>query len=255
VRLAATALAGVALALAAALAGAAAASVAAPSTSGNAAAIAYDRAAVRAEDHAPGYEWTEHGYITIRSRASSGRPAFAWEWSGLGNVAAGWAPVSEQGTVAFRGNGDVAWIIDELYPHCGATIDCTPNVPMQVIVTKAGMYVRQVGRNCSYRFAGGVPWSGLPGTGAPWFYALGDFAAPPRHAGPDTELTYTYLLGGADAARETDSFVTATKAISHAAIIVSAGRRLDALHPANRISYNYTPLAHTPPAPAVTVCR
>jgi len=221
------------------------------SATGNAKAIAFDRAAVVVENHAPGYTATERGLITMRSRRSGDKRSFELSW-GTGVIKPGWAAVAERLTFAQNG-GVITWITDDLTPLCSKGSDCKANLPAEVLVDFYGTYVRfEPSRgSCFYVFAGlRTPY---PATGVPWWSVGGDFLGPPRHQGADTLVEYTYPYGKTQVAQETDTIVTRTKAFRSGVVRVANGEH--ARPPwAFTFSAHFTGLQAAPPTPKVTVC-
>jgi hypothetical protein len=112
------------------LAAGAAVAAAQLSVTGNAKAIRFDRTAVAAENHAPGYTGTERGFLTMRSRLSGNKRSFELSW-GTGVIKQGWAAVAERLTFAQQG-GVTTWIADDLTPLCIKGSACKANLPAEV---------------------------------------------------------------------------------------------------------------------------
>src|SRR5579862_8711163 len=84
------------------MAAAAAAGAASP-VSGNARAIAFERAAYAADNHASGYRLVETGYFAMRALpGASGSVQFALKW-GTGVVPGGWTAAIGSASYALHG--------------------------------------------------------------------------------------------------------------------------------------------------------
>jgi hypothetical protein len=234
------------------LAASAAVAAAQSSVSGNAKAIAFDRAAVAAENRAPGYAATERGFITMRSTLSAGQPTLKLSW-GKSAIEAGWAAVAERLTIAQQG-GVTSWMSDRLTPLCTKGSACKTNLPAELLVDFYGTYVRFTSSSnpCFYVIAGlKTP---LPAAGAPWWTVGSDFLGPPRTQGADTVVEYTYPFGKTKTAREADTIVTRTKAFRSGVVSVANGTRAQPPW-AFTFSAHFTQLRRTPPTPKVTECE
>jgi hypothetical protein len=233
------------------LAASAAVAAAELSATGNAQAIAFDRAAVAAENRAPGYAVTQRGLITMRSTLAGGKHSVKLSW-GTGTIKPGWTAVAERLTFAQQ-DGLIAWITDDLTPLCIRGSDCKANLPIELVTNFYGAYLRFATSSspCFY-VAAGVR-SPYPDTEVPWWSVGGDFLGPPARHGADTVLTYTYPYGKTRVAEETDTIITRTKAFRTGVVRVANGRR--ARPPwAFTIRAHFTQLRHAPPAPTVTEC-
>ena len=231
----------------------AAASVA---TSGNAAAIAFERAVTSAENHAVGYLWNESGYIRMKSAVSGNKVSLALAW-GAGAIKPGWTATDAQGTLALHDDGRVSWLLVQLerLPPCTAGSACKANPMVDIVIDSAGTFIKaglsSAFNQCVVPYTAALPWTtGLPKTGGQWFSVHGDFQGPPRRDGADTLVTYTYPLGATQLARETDMIDTRAKAIKRATIKVTAGSRT------STFTDNYSQLTRLPfSAPPTTVCK
>jgi hypothetical protein len=233
-------------------AGAAEAATSAPPT-GNASAIAFDRAAVAAENRAPAYAGTQRGYLTMRSTRAGSAPVLELSW-GTGVIKPGWAAVQERLTIAQQG-GVTLWIDDLLTPLCIKGSACRTNIPVDLLTNFYGVYVRFPASHaaCFYVFSEiDAPYRG---TGTPWWTlpAGGRFLGPPRRSGADTLIRYSFPYSKAQTALETDTLVTRTKAFHAAVLRVANGPRARAPW-AFTVTADFIQLGRRPPQPQVTEC-
>ena len=126
---------------------AAAAAPAASSVSGNARAIAFERAAYAADNRAPGYRLIEAGYFAIRAlpgASGSARPALEW---GTG-VVPGLDRGDRSASYALH-RGRVTAVDLVVSPAAQGS----PDVPIEVLTTRHGVYWRlHRGRACFTRW-------------------------------------------------------------------------------------------------------
>jgi hypothetical protein len=221
------------------------------SATGNAKAIAFDRAAVAAENRAPGYTATQRGFITMLSRVSGNKRSFRLSW-GTGVIEPGWAAVAEKLTFAQQ-SGVTSWVTDDLTPLCTKGSNCKANLPAEVLTDFYGVYVRfePSSGSCFSVFPGlRTPY---PATGVPLWSVGGDFLGPPRHQGAQTVIEYTYPYRKTQVAQETDTIVTRTKAFRSGVVRVANGKR--ARPPwVFTFSAHFTQLQQAPPTPKMTIC-
>jgi len=218
---------------------------------GDANAIAFDRAVVAQANRAPGFSATQQGLLTMRSRQSGNVRSFELSW-GAAVIKPRWTAVAERLTFAQFG-GVTTWITDNLTPICTRASDCKGNLPAEVLTDFYGVYVRfEPSRgSCFYLFPGlRTPY---PGTGTPWWSVGGDFLGPPRRRGADTVIEYTYRFGKTQVAQEIDTVVTRTKVLRSGVVRVANGTR--ARPPwAFTFSAHFTRLQKTPSMPRLTLC-
>ena len=237
---------------------AAAAAPAASSVSGNARAIAFERAAYAVDNRAPGYRLIEAGYFAIRAlpgASGSARPALEW---GTGVVPGGWTAAIGAASYALH-RGRVTAVDLVVSPAAQGS----PDVPIEVLTTRHGIYWRlRRGRACFTRWRVKPAFEAAVGT--PLFVIAGHFDAPPSrfttsltvgtrnetiHA-TSVERTYGWD-GHAQRATELDSFATSTKAAFASAISVAAD---GAGHPGFTVEQEWSARHATPSIPTPKVC-
>ena len=233
------------------------ATAAAPAT-GNARAIAFERAAFAVDNHAPGYTLVETGALSMRSVPdSSGGVRFELDW-GTGTVPGGWTAAIGSASYALHA-GTVAGV-DLVVSPAGPG---SPDVPIEIVANRSGIFWRRQRRGgCFTRWK--VTPSFEAAVGTPLFAASGRFdAAPDRYTttltvGSRTETinattvqrVYGWGVHG-QRATELDSFVTATKALFASAISVTAD---GAGHPGFTIEQEWNAQRRTPAIPATKAC-
>lgn len=231
---------------------------AAAEPSGNARAIAFERAAYRLDNRAAGYALVETGYFAMRSvAATSGRVRFELRW-GTGAVPSGWTAAIGSASYALRGG--LVTGVDLVLSPAGPG---TPDVPIEVLTTRSGVFWRRARtRGCFTRWRVAPAFEAAIGT--PLFTIGGTFEAPPDRyttvltIGSRTEtiaattVARSYPWGSAgQRASELDSFITTTKAAFATAIAVTAH---GAAHPGFTIEQEWTAQRHTPAIPAAKTC-
>ena len=230
---------------------------AAASVSGNARAIAFERAAYAADNRAPGYRLVEAGYFAIRSVPSaSGSVRLALDW-GTGVVPAGWTAAI--GTASYALHGGKVTGVDLVLSAAGRS---SPDVSIEVLSTRHGVFWRPYRRRTCF-----TSWRVNPAfeaaVGTPLFVLSGNFDAPPSRfttsltIGNRTEMIHATAIkrvygweGHAQRATELDSFATSTKAAFASAISVAAGGG----HPGFTIEQEWTAKRGTPSIPTPKVC-
>jgi hypothetical protein len=233
----------------------AAGAVAGASTTGNAQAIAFERAAYAVDNATAGYGLIESGDIELYSRVNPTTHHYTVSLDfGAGVVRSGWAAATADETIG-QHDGKVSWISAALNVPASS-----PDKMVQFFVDKAGTYffiiAKGANSTCYARWTGPtLPWTSAIGT--PDFQLSGHFTSPPqafKAAGKAyTEVSYTYPFGYfGQTATETDEFVTATKAADYSTIKVSAGKKGSA-HPAFTFTQVWVPEAK-PLEPKVSTC-
>ena len=235
------------------------ASIAAASPpTGNARAIAFERAAFAADNRFPGYGLVETGYFAMRSVPNAaGRVRFELNW-GTGAVPGGWTAAIGSATYALRG-GRVTGV-DLVVSPAGPG---SPDVPIEVITNRSGVFWRPYRRpGCFTRWK--VTPSFEAAVGASLFAISGDFNAPPNHFtttlifGTRTETVNATAVqrvyrwdGHGQRASELDSFATAAKTLFASAISVAAD---GAGHPGFTIEQEWRAERRAPQIPASRAC-
>jgi hypothetical protein len=237
---------------------AAAAAAAASSVTGNARAIAFERAAYAVDNRAPGYTLIESGYFAMRALPSaSGGVRFALDW-GSGIVPGGWTAAIGSASYALHGGGVTG--VDLVVSPAAQS---SPDVSIEVLTTRHGVYWRPYRRRTCF-----TPWRVKPSfeaaVGTPLFVTSGHFDAPPSRfttsltVGTRNETIHATSVervygweGHAQRASELDSFATSTRAAFASAISVAAD---GAGHPGFTIEQEWSAEHRTPSIPTPKVC-
>ena len=237
---------------------AAAAAAASSSATGNARAIAFERAAYAVDNRAPGYRLIEAGYFAMRAlpgASGSVRPALDW---GTGVVPGGWTAAIGSASYALHG-GRVTAVDLVVSPADQSSRD----VPIEVLTTRHGLYWRPYRRRGCF-----TPWRVKPAfeaaVGTPLFVMSGHFDAPPSRfttsltVGTRNETIHATSVervygwdGHGQRATELDSFATSTKAAFASSISVAAD---GAGHPGFTIEQEWSAEQRSPSIPAPQVC-
>ena len=235
-----------------------AAAAAMAAVTGNARAIAFERAAYAVDNRAPGYRLVETGYFAMRALpGASGSARLALDW-GTGVVPAGETAAIGSASYALHG-GTVTGVDLVVTP----VAQSSPDVPIEIVTTRHGVFWRPYRLRTCF-----TPWRVKPAfeaaVGTPLFVTTGHFDAPPSRfttsltVGTRNETIHATSVervygweGHAQRATELDSFATSTKAAFASAISVAAG---GAGHPGFTIEQEWNAEHRTPPIPTPKAC-
>ena len=226
--------------------------------SGNARAIAFERAAYAADNRAPGYRLVETGYFAMRALpGASGSTPPALEF-GTGVVRSGFTAAIGTASYALHG-GRVAGVDLVVSPAALSS----PDVSIEIVSTRRGVFWRPYRRRACF-----TRWRVKPAfeaaVGAPLFVISGAYHGPPSrfttsltvgtrnetiHA-TSVERSYAWEAR-AQRATELDSFATSTKAAFASAISVAAA---GAGHPGFTIEQEWSAEHAAPSIPTPKAC-
>jgi hypothetical protein len=215
---------------------------------GDPAAIAFYRHAVRATNALPAYVQSQSGYVRIDD--SLGPKRFAhWAW-GWDQFQPGYVAANERLVLAQRG-GHTVWIDDTLTASTKGCSSprCRQAVPIELVITKAAAYDGLISSgthaSCFVRESlRNVPYA----VGSPWWATVGEFSKV-QPDGSLSEVTSRFSAGG-QLVTETDWISNGSNLFARSVLRLAAGT--------GRPAYGYrntdAQVASSPKLPALTLC-
>jgi hypothetical protein len=215
---------------------------------GDPAAIALYRQAVRATNALPAYVQSQAGYVRIQD--SLGPMRFAhWAW-GWDQFQPGYFPATER-LVLVQRHGVTEWLDDTLTASTKGcqSPSCREAVPIELVITRTQVFAGLISSGSTAPCFVREPMHDAPYTaGSPWWTTTGQFAKA-RPDGPLTEITSRFSAGD-QVVTESDWIATSTHLFAKSALHFAATHG----HRAYTFSNTDRRLDRAPKLPSLTLC-
>jgi hypothetical protein len=216
--------------------------------SGDPAALALYRSAVRATNALPAYVQLQSGYVQISDSLGPTRVVhWAWGWD---QFQPGFHPATER-IVIVQHAGRVAWIEDTLSASSKGCHSprCRKALPIELLITPTKDFDGLISSGSSASCFVAVSANHIPySAGVPWWSTVGNYQPLQPH-GLLTEVTSTYHSGGQELT-ESDWITNSTKRFDKSVFRIAKGHG----HPGFSFRNADDPLAATPHFPAFSLC-